>query len=100
MRGPTRDPSEIRQWAERHGATPAEILPHVFDSEPAILTFLFDSGRSTGTDQIRPITWDTFFAQFMLLDLVLVYDDSPTCEILHADKDPMYRDRIIGASDT
>lgn len=96
MRGPTRNPTEIRQWAERHNATPAEITPHIFDSEPAILTFLFGDARLTGTDDIRPITWDAFFTQFALLDLTLVYDDSPTCEILHADKSPIYRDRLAG----
>lgn len=86
MRGPTRDPVEIRDWAERHSALPAEIMPRVFDGEPAILTFLFGAIRATGTDEIRSISWDSFFAQFALLDLTLVYDDSPTCEILHADK--------------
>ena len=97
MRGPTRDPTEIRQWAERHNGSPAEIIPHVFDSEPAILTFVFGRASLKGTDEIRPISWDTFFAQFTLLDLVLVYDDSPTCEILHADKPPIYRDRLTSA---
>ena len=97
MRGPTRDPAEIRQWAERHTAFPAEIIPHVFDSEPAVLTFVFGNAISKGTPGIRPISWDTFFAQFTLLDLALVYDDSPTCEILHADKPSIYRDRITSS---
>ena len=97
MRGPTRDPIEIRQWAERHQAMPAQILPHVFDSEPTILTFIF-GGERLPVENIRPITWDAFFAQFTLLNLALVYDDSPTCEILHADKPTMYKDRIVGAN--
>ena len=93
MTGPTRDHAEIREWALRNGATPAEILPSVWDSEPAILTFLF--GNTRGTEEIHPIAWETFFAHFTLLDLALVYDDSPSCEILHADKPTMYRDRLV-----
>ena len=38
--GPTTDHKEIRRWAERHKAVPTELLPHVLDSEPALLRFV------------------------------------------------------------
>ncbi len=91
MRGPTCDPTEIRQWAEHHGAVPAQASTRAFDSEPAILRFLFGKARTTGTVDIRPIGWDAFLAQFALMNLVLVYDESPNYEILQTDTPSLYR---------
>ena len=81
MRGPTCDHGEILAWAQRHLALPAEIVPRKFDSEPSILHFLFGNERG-GTDEIRPISWEDFFARFDLMGLKFVYDDSPYFEIL------------------
>ena len=72
---PTRDHEQIRRWAARHNAVPAEIKPFLFDGQPAVLHFLIGKGNK-GTAEIRPITWEMFFAQFDLLGLALAYDDN------------------------
>ena len=89
--GPTSDHAEIRRWAEKHSATPAEIKPFVFDSVPSIMRFLFGEAGVTGTPDLHPITWESFFARFDLLHLVMLYDDQePTFTILQ-DLDRGYR---------
>lgn len=75
---PTQNHKIIRQWALRHNAAPAEIMPRKFDGEPAILTFLMGNAK-TGTPEIIPITWESFFAQFDLLGLAFAFDPH-TCE--------------------
>ena len=86
MCGPTTDQDEIRRWAEANRAIPAEVMPHVFNSEPAILRFLI-GGPAGGTAELRPISWDSFFAQFALLGLVFVYEpDRPVYELLQIEK--------------
>ncbi len=90
MFGPTSDHGEILAWALRHNAVPAEVVPRIFDSEPAILHFLFDTARK-GSPEIRPISWDSFFVQFDLMHLVMVFDDSPTFEILQDETTSIYR---------
>lgn len=78
---PTRDHDQILDWAQRHGATPAQIYPLKFDGQPAILYFLI--GGVTDAPDLHPITWDSFFAQFDLLELSFAYDDfSPRFSIV------------------
>ena len=85
MFGPTKDHTLIQAWANRHNARPAQIRPFTFDSEPAILHFIFgDPDRDL--EQLRVITWVAFFVQFDLLDLSMVYNDDPTFELLQLDK--------------
>ena len=93
MNGPTSDHAVIRAWAARNNAVPAEVTPLVFDSEPAILHFVFRSAKA-GSPEIVPISWESFFAQFDLLGLVLVFDDSPSFEILHNDKPSITRPSV------
>ena len=84
---PTRDHQAIRQWAARTGAVPAEVKPRKFDGEPSILYFLFGSAAKNGTPEIRPISWEDFFARFDLLDLSMVYDQtSSQFEIVRLEK--------------
>jgi len=71
---PTRDHAEIRRWAAAHDAVPAEIVPLKFDGEPTILHFLFGDAR-VGTPELRPITWEDFFARFDVMELSLAFDD-------------------------
>ena len=79
---PTRDHGQILAWAKKHNAVPAEIKPEKFDGEPAILYFLMGELKS-GTPEIRPISWDHFFAQFDLLGLALAWkDDLPVFELV------------------
>ncbi len=74
MRGPTTDHAEIRQWAQSRNAAPIEVSPYVFDSQPAILKFMFGEVPKD-QPELRLITWETFFAQFDLLGLALVYEE-------------------------
>ena len=90
MCGPTSDHEVIVAWAKKHEAVPAEVTPRKFDSEPAILHFLFGKAK-TGLPEIVPISWESFFAQFDLMGLVMVFDDTPTFEILHDDRPSIYR---------
>ena len=74
---PTCDHDEIRRWADSNDAVPAEIRPRVFDGTPALLYFLFGDAKA-GTDDIKPITWEDFFARFDLLELSMAFvDDAP-----------------------
>ena len=84
---PTRDHDSIRQWAERYGARPAEIRQGKHDGEPAILYFLFGKLALTGTPELHPISWESFFAQFDLLGLSMAFDErSPQFSIVRVEK--------------
>ncbi len=93
MRGPTTDHGEILAWATRHHAVPAEVLVLKFDGQPSILRFLFGNAHR-GTPDIRPIGWDDFFARFDVLGLALVYDDSPSFQILQIEAESAYQKRL------
>ena len=71
---PTRSHELIRIWAAKHGAVPAEVKRLVHDGEVCTLHFLFGKARS-GTPDLRPISWDDFFARFDLMDLALAYEE-------------------------
>lgn len=90
MSEPTSNHDQMIAWASRHEATPAEVIPRVFDREPAILHFLFGEAR-VGLPEIRPISWESFFAQFDLMELAIVFDDSPTFQIVRNEKVSIYR---------
>jgi hypothetical protein len=72
--GPTTDHAEIRVWAERHKAVPAEILPQHLNHEPMVLRMMLPQMAADHSD-VRVLTWDEFFAKFDLLGLTFVYDD-------------------------
>ena len=90
MQRPTRDHDEIRQWAASRNAVPAERKPRTFDSEPAILTFLFEEKREAMED-VAEISWEHFFALFDLMGLSLVHDDDGMFELLQIEKRSPYR---------
>ena len=90
MFGPTSDHGEIVAWATKHHAVPAEVTPRIFDSEPAILHFLFGNAGK-GLPEIKPISWESFFAQFDLMQLTMIFDDSPTFQILQDERISLYR---------
>ena len=71
---PTRDHAEIRRWAARHDAVPAEVPPIKFDGKPTMLHFLMGAAKE-GTPELHPISWESFFAEFDLLGLALAYDE-------------------------
>ena len=72
---PTRDHSLIREWAARCDAFPAQIRRLKFDGEPAILTFTFGEPEEIAKPDICPISWETFFAQFDLLQLSMAWHE-------------------------
>ena len=78
----TNDHDIIQHWAKRFGAVPAERKVFTFDSEPALLHFLFGAAKA-GTPELRPITWEDFFARFDLLGLSVALDnESPDFDIV------------------
>lgn len=89
---PTRDHDVIRTWGMQNLATPAEVLPFVFDGEPAQLHFLF--GKAVvGTPELRPISWEEFFARFDLLNLSLAFEmNGRGFEIVRVEADRRYLD--------
>ena len=74
---PTQNHKIIRHWALTRDAGPAEIMPLKFDGQPAVLTFLMGEAKR-GTPEIHPISWESFFAQFDLLDLSFAFDHEST----------------------
>lgn len=93
MLGPTTNHDEIRRWAAATNAAPAEVLPYFFDSEPAILRFVFGPVPvAEGQPAWRAISWESFFAQFDLMGLALVYDGArPDYELLQRESESAYR---------
>ena len=87
---PTSDHAKILAWADRHFATPAEVRTRVFDSQPSVLRFLFNDLRN-GTPDLRPISWDDFFARFDLLKLSLLLDEAPGFEFIEVERPNIYR---------
>ena len=78
---PTRDHDVVLDWAQKHDARPAQILPLKFDGQPAILYFII--GEVDGAPELHPITWDSFFAQFDLFELSFAFDEySPRFSIV------------------
>ena len=75
--GPTTNHKEIRRWAERKNAIPVEMLPHMVDSEPALLRFMLSAQLQDHPD-VRRISWEDFFAKFDGLGLTFVYDNDST----------------------
>ena len=71
---PTREHWRIEKWAHDQGALPAQIKPLKFDGEPAVLTFIFGKADET-LPLVQPISWETFFALFDLLELSMAFDD-------------------------
>ena len=90
MTGPTTDHEEIRRWAQAHNAVPAEVHPRKFDSEPAVLRFLFGNAPAQA-DTLEAVTWEHFFALFDLMGLSLVYDSDNTYELLQIEAKSVYR---------
>ncbi len=61
--GPTTNHDEIRQWAERNGAVPTEVLPDIVDSVPTELRFMYEE-RVERESNVRALGWEEFFRKF------------------------------------
>lgn len=90
---PTSDHAKILDWAQRHRAIPAEVRTRVFDSQPSVLRFLFNDLR-IGTPDLRPISWEDFFARFDLLNLSLLLDEAPAFEFVEVEQPNVYRPAV------
>ena len=82
---PTRDHEQIRAWAVRHSAVPAEIQGTA-DGTPAKLDFLLVGGLS-GSLALNPISWEDFFARFDLFGLSMAWDDTGQFALVRVEKD-------------
>ena len=90
MLGPTSEHAEIRRWAESQDAKPAQLNQYVFDSEPAVLHFVFGDA-AIDPNSLQLVSWEHFFATFDLLGLALVYDETPWFEFLQVEVKSAYR---------
>jgi hypothetical protein len=71
----TKDPEEIRRWAEARGAVPAEVASTESDIEPGILRFKFPKAPRRNDAALKDISWDDFFRKFQENDLEMVYQE-------------------------
>ena len=71
----TRDHDEIQQWAEKHGAIPAEVESTEKESQPGILRFMFPKAKNHNDGALKEIEWDDFFEKFDENGLELLYQD-------------------------
>jgi hypothetical protein len=97
MIGPTSNHKEIRVWADRNSAIPAEVLPHHIDGEPALLRLMLAAQVEDHAD-LRAISWEEFFLKFDSLGLALVYDDQASGynEILQIEESSVSRSMKTG----
>jgi len=71
----TQDHEEIRDWAEKRGAVPAEVRSTRRKDEPGILRFCFPDAKNRENESLSEISWDDFFEKFDENDLELVYQE-------------------------
>lgn len=71
----TRDHNEIRRWAEKRGAIPAEVTGTERNGETGILRFEFPKAPNHNDSKLNEISWDDFFEKFDERGLELVYQD-------------------------
>lgn len=71
----TKDPEEIRRWAEARGAIPAEVASTETEGEPGILRFKFPKAPRRNDAALKDISWDDFFEKFKEKDLELLYQE-------------------------
>ncbi len=86
---PTTDHKEILRWAKANNATPVEVTP-LHDGQPAILRFVFGDVPKDHIE-LRPLSWESFFAQFDLLGLALVFDGNRRYELVQIEEKSAHR---------
>lgn len=69
----TTNHDEIRQWVEEHGGQPAVVRGTERKGSAGVLRIDFPGG--SGTDELEPIDWDTWFATFDANDLAALYQE-------------------------
>ena len=71
----TQDHEEIQQWAEKHGAVPAEVESTEKKGEPGILRFMFPKAKNHNDGALKELEWDEFFEKFDESGLELLYQE-------------------------
>lgn len=71
----TQDHDEIRKWAEKHGAIPAEVAATQHGNDPGILRFEFPKAHPHNDSALQEISWEDFFRKFDEHNLALVYQE-------------------------
>ncbi|HEX8924235.1 MAG TPA: hypothetical protein VF786_00510 [Terriglobales bacterium] len=71
----TRDHDEIRKWAEKRGAVPAEVASTHRDGESGILRFEFPDAPNRNDSKLREISWEDFFEKFDENNLEMVFQE-------------------------
>lgn len=71
----TKDPEEIRKWAESRGAVPAEVGSTESSGGPGILRFMFPKASRRKDAALKEISWEDFFRKFKENNLEMVYQD-------------------------
>lgn len=69
----TTDAETIKDWAERHGGSPAHVASTGKGDDPGILRIDFPG--FSGEDSLEPISWEQFFEWFEKNQLALIYRD-------------------------
>ncbi|HEV7678932.1 MAG TPA: hypothetical protein VGQ42_10230 [Candidatus Dormibacteraeota bacterium] len=67
----TKDPEEIRRWAEARNAEPAVAPNTGRDGSPGVLTFDFPGG----SDNLQHISWDDWLRTFQERNLTFLYQE-------------------------
>ena len=71
----TQDHEEIKAWAARRGALPAEVASTETAGEVGILRIMFPKAPGHNDSALKEIEWDDFFGKFDAAGLSLVYQE-------------------------
>ena len=71
----TQDHEEIKAWAERRGAKPAEVASTEGKGGAGILRIMFPKAPHHNDGALKEIEWDEFFEKFDESGLALVYQE-------------------------
>ena len=101
----TKDHNEIRKWAEKRGAVPAEVASTHTKSGPGILRFQFPDAPNQNDKNLREISREDFFEKFDGANLELVYQEktaegqtSNFNKLVHPDEEEHSRHKHKSAS--
>src|ERR1700761_3909871 len=72
----TKDHEEIRRWAEKRGAVPAEATSTETQAEPGILRFMFRDAPHRNDSDLKEISWEAFFEKFDESGLQMLYQET------------------------
>ena len=82
---PLTDHSQIRQWADERGASPACVRGTGSETDPGMLRL--DYPGYSGEESLQSITWDEWFSAFDSNKLaLLVQDETSDGETSHFNK--------------